>query len=65
MGTAFKFVEMDKNAAPSGEDAKNIRVDFGANYSTFSYDADKHVYMKNYQNIARTWTAKPNEQLQI
>lgn len=40
MGTAFKFVEMDKNAAPSGEDAKNIRVDFGANYSTFSYDAE-------------------------
>ena len=64
MGTAFKFVEMDKNAAPSGEDAKNIRVDFGANYSTFSYDADKHVYMKNYQNKPHM-DCKTNEQLQF
>ena len=64
MGTAFKFVEMDKNAAPSGKDAKNIRVDFGANYSTFSYDADKHVYMKNYQNKPHM-DSKTNEQLQF
>ena len=64
MDTAFKFVEMDKNAAPSGEDAKNIRVDFGANYSTFSYDADKHVYMKNYQNKPHM-DCKTNEQLQF
>lgn len=64
MGTAFKFVEMDKNAAPSGEDAKNIRVDFGANYSTFSYDADRHVYMKNYQNKPHM-DCKTNEQLQF
>lgn len=64
MGTAFKFVEMDKNTAPSGEDAKNICVDFGANYSTFSYDADKHVYMKNYQNKPHM-DSKTNEQLQF
>lgn len=64
MGTAFKFVEMDKNTAPSGENAKNIRVDFGANYSTFSYDADKHVYMKNYQNKPHM-DSKTNEQLQF
>ena len=63
-GTAFKFVEMDKNAAPSGEEAKNVRVDFGANYSTFSYDADKHVYMKNYQNKPHM-DCKTNEQLQF
>ena len=57
-GTAFNFVEMDKNAAPNGEDAQKVRVDFGANYSVL-------LMMKKIMNTsralktARIWTAFP------
>lgn len=50
MGTAFKFVEMDKNAAPNGEDAQKVRVNFGANYSVFTYDEENHEYLKNFKD---------------
>lgn len=50
MGTAFKFVEMDKNAAPNGEDAQKVRVDFGANYSVFTYDEENHEYLKSFKD---------------
>lgn len=50
MDTAFKFVEMDKNAAPNGEDAQKVRVDFGANYSVFTYDEENHEYLKNFKD---------------
>lgn len=49
-GTAFNFVEMDKNAAPTGEDAQKVRVDFGANYSVFTYDEENHEYLKNFKD---------------
>ena len=49
-GTAFNFVEMDKNAAPNGEDAQRVRVDFGANYSVFTYDEENHEYLKNFKD---------------
>ena len=49
-GTAFNFVEMDKNAAPNGEDAQKVRVDFGANYSVFTYDEENHEYLKNFKD---------------
>lgn len=48
--TAFNFVEMDKNAAPNGEDAQKVRVDFGANYSVFTYDEENHEYLKNFKD---------------
>lgn len=49
-GTAFSFVEMDKNAAPNGEDAQKVRVDFGANYSVFTYDEENHEYLKSFKD---------------
>lgn len=49
-GTAFNFVEMDKNAAPNGEDAQKVRVNFGANYSVFTYDEENHEYLKNFKD---------------
>lgn len=49
-GTAFNFVEMDKNAVPNGEDAQKVRVDFGANYSVFTYDEENHEYLKNFKD---------------
>lgn len=49
-GTAFNSVEMDKNAAPNGEDAQKVRVDFGANYSVFTYDEENHEYLKNFKD---------------
>lgn len=49
-GTAFNFVEMDKNDAPNGEDAQKVRVDFGANYSVFTYDEENHEYLKNFKD---------------
>lgn len=49
-GAAFNFVEMDKNAAPNGEDAQKVRVDFGANYSVFTYDEENHEYLKNFKD---------------
>lgn len=49
-GTAFNFVEMDKNAAPNGEDAQKVRVDFGANYSVFTYDEENHEYLKSFKD---------------
>lgn len=50
MDTAFNFVEMDKNAAPNGEDAQKVRVDFGANYSVFTYDEENHEYLKSFKD---------------
>lgn len=50
IGTAFNFVEMDKNAAPNGEDAQKVRVDFGANYSVFTYDEENHEYLKSFKD---------------
>lgn len=49
-GTAFNFVEMDKNVAPNGEDAQKVRVDFGANYSVFTYDEENHEYLKSFKD---------------
>ena len=49
-GTAYNFVEMDKNSAPNGEDAQKVRVDFGANYSVFTYDEENHEYLKNFKD---------------
>lgn len=49
-GTAFNFVEMDKNAAPNGENAQKVRVDFGANYSVFTYDEENHEYLKSFKD---------------
>lgn len=49
-GTAFNFVEMDKNTAPNGEDAQKVRVDFGANYSVFTYDEENHEYLKSFKD---------------
>ena len=49
-GTAFNFVEMDKNAAPNGEDVQKVRVDFGANYSVFTYDEENHEYLKSFKD---------------
>lgn len=59
---AFRFVAVDGNMAPAGNTANSVRVDFGANYSTFHYDAETHTYLKNYKDSAHV-DAKTNEQL--
>lgn len=59
---AFCFVGMDCNVAPAGKTANSVRVDFGANYSTFRYDEKTHTYLKNYKDSAHM-DVKTNEQL--
>ncbi len=62
LDTAFNFVAMDNTTAPAGETANSVRVDFGANYSTFRYDEKTHTYLKNYKDSAHM-DAETNEQL--
>lgn len=49
-GAAFNFVPQGENAAPQGDAAGSVRVDFGGNYSTFTYDAETATYLKNYKD---------------
>lgn len=49
-GMAFNFVPQDKTAVPSGEAASSVEVEFGLNYSTFTYDAQSGTYLKNFKS---------------
>ena len=61
---AFNFAKAGENAAPNGEDAKKVSVDFGANYSTFTYDPENHVYLKTFKDSPHM-DAGTNEQLKF
>lgn len=61
-GAAFLFAPEDAEVIPEGEDANTVRVDFGANFSTFMYDAESGEYLKTYQNSPHM-DARTNEQL--
>lgn len=45
-GTAFKFNGMNEQVKPEGKDCTKVDINFGAQSSTFTYDADKKVYLK-------------------
>ncbi len=45
-GTAFSFVDLGQTVTPSGNDCNRAHVAFGAQTATLTYDAEKHVYMK-------------------
>ncbi len=45
-GTAFSFIDLGQTVIPAGGDCNRAHVNFGAQTATLTYDADKHVYMK-------------------
>lgn len=44
--TAFLFNGLEEQIKPSGEDCTKVDINFGAQTSQFTYDAEKNVYLK-------------------
>lgn len=61
-GAAFLFNGMDEQLKPEGSDCTKVDVQFGAQSSTFTYDAEKNVYLKQINGTPQT-DAKTGEQL--
>ena len=61
-GAAFLFNGMDEQLKPEGSDCTQVDVQFGAQSSTFTYDAEKNVYLKQINGTPQT-DAKTGEQL--
>ena len=61
-GAAFLFNGMDEQLKPEGSDCTQVDVQFGAQSSTFTYDAEKKVYLKQINGTPQT-DAKTGEQL--
>ena len=61
-GAAFLFNGMDEQLKPEGSDCTKVDVQFGAQSSTFTYDAEKKVYLKQINGTPQT-DAKTGEQL--
>lgn len=60
--SVFNFAAYGETVVPQGDDAASLRVDFGAAYSTFSYDAETHTYLKTH-NDSKHIDGKTGEQL--
>lgn len=45
-GAAFQFNGVDEQLKPEEQDCTNVDINFGAQSSTFTYDADRKVYLK-------------------
>ncbi|MBO5252704.1 MAG: DUF3048 domain-containing protein [Clostridia bacterium] len=45
-GYAFNFAKMDEVVTPAGETADYVKIDFGAQNSTFNYDPETKLYSK-------------------
>lgn len=45
-GTAFRFNGLNEQIKPQGRDCTKVDINFGAQSSTFTYDADKKLYLK-------------------
>ena len=61
-GTAFKFHEIGAVVAPIGEACQKAHIDFGAQTSTFTYDAETNTYFKKHSGKSHV-DAKTGEQL--
>ena len=45
-GPAFQFNGLEEQIKPEGEDCNKVKINFGAQSSTFTYDPEKKVYLK-------------------
>lgn len=61
-GAAFLFNGMDEQLKPEGSDCTQVEVQFGAQSSAFTYDAEKKVYLKQINETPQT-DGKTGEQL--
>lgn len=61
-GTAFQFYGMDQQIKPEGKDCTQVELDFGAQSSSFTYDAEKKVYVKQINGTPQA-DAKTGDQL--
>ena len=61
-GAAFLFNGMEEQLKPEGSDCTQVDVQFGAQSSTFTYDAEKKVYLKQINGTPQT-DGKTGEQL--
>lgn len=48
--TAFRFVEAGEVVVPADDIANTVDVQFGANYSVFTFDAERGTYLKSYKS---------------
>ena len=53
---------MEEQVKPEGQDCTQVDIDFGAQSSSFTYDAEKQVYLKNINGSAQV-DGKTGEQL--
>ena len=53
---------MDEQVKPEGKDCTSVDIQFGAQSSQFTYDAEKKVYLKQINNTPQT-DGKTGEQL--
>lgn len=60
--TAFLFNKINENVKVQGNDCTQIKIDFGAQSSAFTYDAEKKVYLKQINGKPQI-DGKTNEQL--
>lgn len=61
-GPAFTFNGMEEQLKPEGNDCTNVKINFGAQSSAFTYDSEKKVYLKQINNDPQM-DAKTGEQL--
>lgn len=61
-GAAFLFNGMDEQLKPEGSDCTQVEVQFGAQSSAFTYDAEKKVYLKQINGTPQA-DGKTGEQL--
>ena len=61
-GTAFKFHEIGAVVAPTGDSCQKVHINFGAQTSTFTYDAETNTYFKKHSGKSHV-DAKTGEQL--
>ena len=61
-GPAFQFNGLEEQIKPEGEDCNKVKINFGAQSSTFTYDSDKKLYLKQI-NAEPQVDGKTGEQL--
>lgn len=61
-GAAFLFHGMDEQLKPEGSDCTQVDIQFGAQSSTFIYDAEKNMYLKQINETPQI-DGKTGEQL--
>ena len=61
-GAAFLFNGMEEQLKPEGKDCTQVDIQFGAQSSTFTYDAEKKVYLKQINGTSQK-DGKTGEQL--